>query len=304
MKLKHFAAIFAFTIAVAFAILYYVAFYEPKPQETNIVSISPSTPKSEETGVVIGIKNGETLILSWQNLPSGTSHIDIFRAKLACENWSKWKTAEIKDSSQGSVEIKANENISSDCFYFKAVSGSGTQLWSSAPQNQVGYLGGGTPPPQGQPNGPGTPNQPPPPPPSGTPPTAPTSTPPSQSTSTPPPPPPSQNPTSTPSQPTSTVPDIIHTESFWVGHVNQKIEIGWQNMPSGTDKIIVSRSTASEGPWTKLFEQQGPFENKPYVIRLVDETINSPQYYRLEAFSSSGAILQTFGPLLLPALGS
>ncbi len=305
MKLKHLAAVFALTIFVAFAVLYYVAFYKPEPQDTNIIAISPSTPKSDETGVTIGIKDGKTLILSWQNLPIGTSQIDVFRAKLACESWSKWKTTAIQDPSSGSVEIKANENISSDCFYFKAISGSGAQTWSSAPQGQIAYLSGGSPLPQGQTNGPETPSQPPP--------ATPTSTSQPQPTSTPPPPPP-QNPTST-SNPTTTYSyynpqgggttstNPVHTENFWVEHVNQRIEIGWQNMPSGTDKIVVSRSAVSEGLWTKLFEQQGPFENKPYVIRLLDETINSPRYYKLEAFSSSGATLQTFGPLLLSALG-
>ena len=302
MKLKHLAAIFAFTIFVAFAALYYFAFYEPGPQNT---AFSPSLPKNAETGVALALKDQETLVLSWQNLPTSTSRIDIFRAKLACESWSKWKTAEIQDPSSGSVEIKVNENLASGyCLYFEAISKSGEALWSSTPINQIAYLGGGTPPPQGQPNGPGTLNQPPPaPPPLGSPPATPTSTPQSQPTSTPPSQPPSGGETtSTPSQSTPIVPDIVHTENFWVDHVNQKIEIGWQNMPSGTDKIIVSRSATSTGPWTKLFEQQGPFENKPYVIRLLDETINSPQYYKLEAFSSSNAILQTFGPLLLSAL--
>lgn len=305
MKLKHLAAIFAFTIFVAFAILYYVAFYKPEPQDTNIIALSPSAPKSEGTGVTIGIKDGKTLILSWQNLPTGTSRIDVFRAKLACESWSKWKTTEVKDPNQGSVEIKANENISSNCFYFKAVSESGAQLWSSTPQSQIAYLNGGSTSQTGESNGgqnqqtsqstststsnqtqgqtsTSTATQ-----------TTSTAT---QTTST------TAQPTSTPTQSTSTVPDIVHTENFWVEHVNERIEIGWQNMSSGTQKIAVSRSTTENGPWIKLFEQQGPFENKPYVIRLLDETIDSPRYYKLEALSSSGATLQTFGPLLLLAL--
>ena len=310
MKLKHLAAVFAFTILVAFAILYYVAFYKQEPQDTNIIAISPSAPKPDVAGVTIGIKDEKTLILSWQNLPTGTSRIDIFRAKLACESWSQWKTTAIEDPNQGSVEIKSNENISSNCFYFKAVSGSGAQLWSSTPQSQIAHLDGGSPSPQEQPKGSGIPNQPTPPP--GSPPATLTSSTQSQPTNTPPPPP-LQNPTST-SNPTTTYnyynpqgggttsTNPIHTENFWVEHVNQRIEIGWQNMPSGTDKIVVSRSVASGGPWSKLFEQQGPFENKPYVIRLLDETINSPRYYKLEALSS-GTTLQTFGPLLLPALG-
>ncbi|MBI2034043.1 MAG: hypothetical protein HYT13_03015 [Candidatus Liptonbacteria bacterium] len=309
MKLKHLAAIFAFTIFVAFAILYYTAFYEPSSEEDIGTAFSPTIPKSEGSRVAIGIKDQKTLVLSWQNLPTGTSRIDVFRARLACENWSKWKTTAIEDPNQGSVEIKIYENLSSGyCIYFEAISRSGEALWSSTPLNQIAYLGSSTPPPQGQTSGPGTPSEPL----SSTSQSEPTSTSTetqttstttettsttTETTST------STETTSTTTESTSTVLDIVHTENFWVEHVNQRIEIGWQNMPSGTDKIVVSRSVVSEGLWKKLFEQQGPFENKPYVIRLLDETIDSPQYYKLEALSSSGAILQTFGPLLLPALG-
>lgn len=86
--------------------------------------------------------------------------------------------------------------------------------------------------------------------------------------------------------------------SFWVQHVDQKIEIGWQNLPQTTTKINVSRSANQAGPWTIILTQSNPDPTGPYSIKLVDSTLNNPYYYKLDAFTNS-TIIQTFGPVYL-----
>ncbi|MBI3588834.1 MAG: hypothetical protein HY093_00250 [Candidatus Liptonbacteria bacterium] len=44
----------------------------------------------------------------------------------------------------------------------------------------------------------------------------------------------------------------IPLASFWASHVNKKIEVGWQNIPSSTTKIIVYRSKTETSGYEKF----------------------------------------------------
>ena len=283
----------------------------PRP-ETKPSEISPSPPAPPQPSVRLTVKDNKTLIVEWEHLPSGTELIEILRRRLGSTKWTNWKNIRVSGNlERGSAEITITDGSSPyDYSYtFNAVGGGGG-LWVSPVSGFQGnqtsttpiVTGGGTT--TGGSTG------------------TPTSTGGSQTTTTLET---GGGPTSTGQTggqtPTSTVNDTStliyytpsgqistttastgHTESFWVLHVNKRIEVGWQNMPSGTVKVITSRSLNSNGPWTKLIEQRGTFGSTPYVIQLLDNTITSDYYYKLDARASNDTILQTFGPLFLPGL--
>ena len=87
--------------------------------------------------------------------------------------------------------------------------------------------------------------------------------------------------------------------SFWVEHVNKNIEIGWQGIPASTTLAIVYRSSSETGPWSELLRQTGPHTS--YLIRLIDNTLDRAFYYKMAAREGT-TVLQTYGPLFLPAL--
>jgi len=90
--------------------------------------------------------------------------------------------------------------------------------------------------------------------------------------------------------------------SFWVQHVNQSIEIGWQDLPASTDGIVVSRAATSTGPWNQVLAQNNPGETGSFSITLVDGTLGDPYYYQLVAFHGTTTVA-TYGPIFLPATG-
>ena len=81
-------------------------------------------------------------------------------------------------------------------------------------------------------------------------------------------------------------------------HINNFIELGWQNLSTSTDHLTVSRALAAEGPWTPLLNQTNPDATGPYTIRLVDNTIGTPHYYKLDTFVGT-IFIYGYGPLLL-----
>lgn len=262
-------------------------------------------------------KNGNMSVI-WENLPEGTRSLKIYRRKTGEGSLSLW--AEIPVTSRsGSVEVK-NPGGASDYFYqAEAVTGSGAVLWDSttAPIQYSGTGGsvaavgtstqnvstGGSQSspgiaPTGQTN----------PPPPSTPPA-------STSSGTPPPPPPSSGGTIPASSSPGEVPGQIYyytpsgqisgtstpeTAIFWVQHVNKKIEIGWQNLPTGTTKIVVLRSLSENLEYVTLLTQTDPNIQSDF-IRLDDHTINQAYYYKMKVYSGS-SLTNTYGPVLLPAL--
>jgi len=269
--------------------------------------------------------------LAWSNLPAGTEKIDIFRTKKGQEAWSTWKTVNIDPSmlALGSVVIQSAEDLGNYYFYTAAVgaaqngnassgaSGAGNNASGTGPAIIVLWQSSSTviEPPPPAPGAASSTNQ-------GS--TGNTSTPPAssstQNTLPPVPPPAPPQPTSsangthassTPPQPGSTSTATYYTPSgqisgsgsepirpdFWVDHVNSGIEIGWHNLGAGIGAIIVYRSPNQNGPWTELFTQRDPVS--PSSIRIFDNTLYTPHYYRMETIQNH-AVAGQYGPLFLP----
>ena len=151
-----------------------------------------------------------------------------------------------------------------------------------------------------------------------TPPAAPPATPPATSTNpnssgTPPvsPAPPANTPT-----PVGVTPYIVYyytpdgrisststfpapSQNFWVDHQSGKVELGWQNLPTSTVEIDISRAPSQDSLWEVFFTQERPILDRPYSIFLNDIGTISPFYYKLEAFDSNHSLLSSYGPLYL-----
>lgn len=74
--------------------------------------------------------------------------------------------------------------------------------------------------------------------------------------------------------------------------------MGWQNLPSSTTDVVISRSAAETGPWTQVFAQGNPDVGQSYSIQIVDDTLGAPYYYELVALEGS-TTLATYGPVYL-----
>ncbi len=281
-----------------------------KPFSLREGAPAPTVPAPKPAPAVTFYATGKQKVqITWSNLPEGTNLLRIFRAKKGTTDWKLWKTISIENPGGGSEELilSSNEFTIQYSFYAEAggvppVSGGAeVTFWSSPESSAI----------------------PPPPPPS--PPSSPTSSEPQsqnnnpndqdqQSTSSTPQ---TQSETGT-STPSSTPPpggDVYYTpdgqisgvlattsDLFWVQHINNRnIEINWQNLPLTTDNIIVTRSSGASGPWEQLLVQNNPAAPGHGNIALLDLTINQDQYYRLQARSGE-SVIQTYGPVLLPAL--
>lgn len=266
-----------------------------------------------------------TVIAQWAYLPGDTVRIDIFRSPKNKNLWEKWLSINLpqQGAANGTAEfhISPNENLSAYAYYFQTITSSGTASFTSPVITPVSFSPGehisfSTPPatpqtttssaPTSQPQSTSSPALFPSP--SQTPPTSPSSSIPSPQSA--PPGAPSGFPTSSVSRNntgTYYTPQIIPSGSgtqdanFWVLHVNQNIEIGWQNLPSSTDMVIVLRAQSENGPWTTLLEQKNPSVSDPYFIRILDESITATYYYLMRAFRG-GTIVQSYGPLMLAGI--
>lgn len=262
-------------------------------------------------------KKGNVLLVRWENLPADAALLEIFRSKSGEDKWLLWRTLEIASSSvdRGGEDIALTRADRGNFFYYGEVTSAplrspsgpsaGEVLWTSLPAAPT--LAPAAPPPSSSPTLSGAP-----------PPAASqaTTTPPSQSATTtvaslpqggaPPPPPPQPGAAETITyyytpQGQVSGSSAVDAAQFWVHHTDQKIEIGWQNLPTSTTKIIVFRSPNDSGPWGAILTQQNPDPAGPFKIKLDDETLRSAQYYKLEARAGAD-ILAAYGPILLPAL--
>ena len=263
------------------------------------------------------------VVVSWENLPDGTNRIVIFRMG---KNgvWVRWKTIAIASSAGGSAEVtlKAGENATAYSYYAQAFSPSGYTLWASqttqalppppppsetstSTPTSTGPIAGGTPPPTG----------------GSQPPTSTTTTPPPSTTSTTSTPPPTTGSTSTTTTPPPTTPPpsgqpvayytpdgqiagyfVPQLDPFYVTHVNQNIEISWQNLPPPTTSIVVYRSSGQSGPWKELLRQVNPSTSTRDFVRLVDYTLSDSYYYRMDALGGT-AIIAAYEPIFLAGIG-
>ena len=279
--------------------------------------------KYVRAGIAIYAKDAHTVLVTWQNLPEGTSKLNLFREKIGSSKWAFWQTISIGSSSgETTLTLSGNENANNYTYYGQAYSSSGSTLWASRPTEVATTPPPGLNLPPGQ-SGSSAPLAPPGTPPSGTPPPppaassfptppAPPATPPPSSSSTPPPPP-APGPPPPPPPPTG-IPYYgpngqisgylpFQTPSFWATHSDTNhIEIGWQNLPPPTTLIIISRAASSTGPWAELLRQTTPDTAGPPSIRLIDLTLYNPYYYKMDAYMGTKNIA-TYGPALLPGLG-
>lgn len=317
-------SVIAFLVGVLIVIGMYFVFQPPNTihitENTAPQQIKPATPQPppppEVTAEIQKLGKQNNLIIVWSNLPDGTTVLKIYRAKKGTTNWSLWKTVTVDNSPEarknGQTSIAIDNSGYTYTYYVEAVRGSsgnssstgsgGDTLWTSTPIDPIVTTSTIPTPPQPQE-------------PSSTPPN--NTTPSSSATSTPPPPQPSStpstgNPTSSPQTPNNywyyykpqggvSGTSTPTTDNFWVQHIDNKIEIGWQNLPSSTDRFIIYRSLNTDGPWTKILEQQNPVIVGPSQVMVVDESLGTPYYYNMKVFQSNTE-LSSYGPIYLPGI--
>lgn len=292
----------------------------PSNDLPNIPAAPPAPVVPKDPKVTLTIeksKDGNTLLIQWENLPNNTTALNIFRTVKGKSNWSLWKTITIGSGElgNGSAEINiGNATFSNYSFYTEAVTGGngpgngtstskGDTLWTSPPTDIIVPTSTPNPPPNGNTQGGGNQNgsstndnhvPPPPAPPA-----------PPQSSSTPGSgngggtPPPQGTPYYNPQLQISSY-GSDQSGSFWVQHVDQKIQIGWQSLPPDATSIVVYRSPNQDGPWiTAVLTQENPDVNSAYSIQIVDDTLDQPYYYEMQALAESTTIA-TYGPVYLP----
>jgi hypothetical protein len=280
----------------------------PSVASATPTPVVPATPSVTLT--IQKSKAGNTLLVQWQNLPANTTALDIFRGlKNSTSGWSLWQTLILTpgELTNGNALIALGKaTLDGYSFYVEAVIGNGngtnggqgsgsnpTVLWTSSVSEPTVTTStptgtpGSTTPPEGTPT-------------SSTPLPQPSSTPPASSSSAP-----TTNPPATPSGTPVYNPQVQiqsygspQTDNFWVEHIDQKIEIGWQNLPPETDSVVVLRSDSEYGPWVVVLSQQNSGVNTAYSIQLVDNTLGAPYYYEMNAVSESTTIA-TYGPVYL-----
>jgi hypothetical protein len=289
------------------------------PETATPVTIPPIPtipPKPSVTLTIVKSAGGNSLFVQWQNLPDNTMALDIFRGKTgATSTWMLWKTLTLTpgELANGTANLDLGTSLESGySFYVQAVTGGGdsssTIIWTSSSTVPVVATStpGGGPAPSG--------NNPPP---DNTPSSSPSSSSPSSPenpSSTSPGAPSSSNPgtpgngnnSSTPPGNPYYNPEVKITGygtapgSFWVEHLNQSIQIGWQNIPAGVDTIMVARGASSTGPWTTIITQQNPGSNGSYSLQLVDDNLDQSNYYEMTALEATTTIA-TYGPVYLEA---
>lgn len=229
---------------------------------------------------------GDSIILNWSNLPQNTSYINIFRKSSNSDSWIKWKTIQISAGEANSLQVSGGYN-----YAIQAVSEEGNVLWSSRANTVVV---GGNPPPVS----------------SGAPLPIPTQSNPAPESTTNPPPIISQPPVSPTAPPEGNIYNpqgqVVgyqpkQTANFWVHYVNKEIELGWQNLPYNTNKLIIDRSYNSTN-WVQLFEQRNPRIDADF-IRLIDETFTQSNYYKFNAYNNE-QLVGVYGPIYLAPYGN
>lgn len=253
---------------------------------------APAIPGIVDSSITFSQADPDTIVVSWNNLSPDTVSLRIFRSQEGGA-WELWQT--IAASGSGSASFSAPGSGSQHYSYYgEGVSSGGGTTWTSSPTS-----GGSSPPPppageEGEASSTeddgNSPPQPPPPPGGGE----------EEEVLPPAPPPPTPVPPPATPPPTQPPPPPEQDDPFWVQHVNKKIEVGWQDLPSGTDRLVLYRAQEDDGPWIQLLEQ-GNVTASSGSMRFVDFTLHDPYYYQLEVWDGQ-SLLETFGPLLLPGL--
>jgi len=310
---KKFLAIIFGSFIITFAAFFFVLNWgsqlsAPQSHIPNPVAPGPVVPKTPSvTFTILKSKGGNIFRVQWENLPGNTAKLNILRSTKGKDNWSLWKsiTISIDQLGSGSVSFNiGNATFGNYSFQIEAVSngtgtGSGpdnsgqTILWTSSSTTPIIETASSSQTISGTTTAPSS---------------TPSSTTPGTSTTTSS----SGNTSASSTTPQGTpyyTPQLQisgyssgQTGAFWVQHVDQKIEIGWQNLPSNTTRIDVFRSSNQSGPWTIILTQLNPGVNGYYSIQVVDNTLGLPFYYQMNA-ESDGAVIATYGPVYLPPIG-
>ncbi len=306
------------------------------PQNAGAPALPPPPPAPGVSLMVQTSTKSDFIVIAWANLPEGTIALDVFRTLKKKISWELWHEIPITTSTRGggstTFALGKKEVVLRYSFYVQAVSGAdhhaaggGTNakgqgiLWTSsvldaAPQSQNGQGGGsggggaggganngtgGTA--NGTSSAPSTGN--------GT----------STSTNNPAGGNNANNSTSSgqsgggnapaPSGTPYYTPEIKISGygqppggSFWVQHIDQKIQIGWQGLPPPMTRIEVARAASGTGPWSTILIQENPDLVGPYSLQLVDDTLGQPYYYELNGYAGSSTI-GTYGPVYLQPVG-
>lgn len=308
----------SFVIVVVIALLVVASyfFFAGVPTRTSPAADTPSpslSPTPEDPNlpkVTFEVKGKSILLVKWRNLSEDIAYLTIYRKKITGGAWANWKKINLeKGETTGSreLQIEKGDDIYNYSFSAGGSNSSGQTVWTSPAVQAVPYTEPPPPPP---------PTQASPPPPEGTPPPAGSGGSSTSPQASPPPPAPAPPPSPTPSPPSASPPPegytgpisyypsgaavaASSTDNFWVLHVNQRIEVGWQNIPPNANQAVVYRSSNSGSPWNFLMQQNPPSD--PYFIRLVDDTLNDPYYYKLDLLQN-GQLVTTYGPVLLTPL--
>jgi hypothetical protein len=274
-------------------------------------------------------KTGNTLTVQWQHLPQNTTALNIFRGKTdsASSTWLLWKTISIPanqlDGGIQSIDL-GKASLEGYSFYVQAMNENGGTagnasstsgspiLWTSSvteptttssTPSQPGSNGSGSNNGSGDQSGNNSQNP-------GNGSSTSSSTNPGQSSNNPP-----ASGTSTTSGNGSPEPTGVpyynpqvqisgygspHADNFWVEHVDQKIALGWQNLPTSTDNIVIYRAPNQDGPWTIVLSQNNPVVDGPYTFQVVDDTLGAPYFYKMNA-NEDGTTVASYGPTYLPA---
>jgi len=86
------------------------------------------------------------------------------------------------------------------------------------------------------------------------------------------------------------------------------LQIGWGGLPVGTAKIVLSRAPNKDGSWTAVLIDEFPddltssgsivYSSRSTELMPLDTAHD--YFYKLEAFSSTGALLKSYSPVFVP----
>lgn len=269
---------------------------QTSPAPTSNTQAATSTALSQATTTInfrVYKKSKNSIFITWGTLPSGTIQLNIYRTPVGLNDWKLWKTLDVSGKEGGGsiqLSLGANENPSSYSYYLQGISETnlptGSSPWTDASTST---------------------------PPLPSPAAAPEPTPAPSSTPTPTPSPSSSsggetsssNPIGPPSstsnyytpngQPSGSTP----TGNLWAQWGDrQDIVIGWNNLPSPIDTLIIYRSSSADGPWAGLYTQSGGNIPLSSSIDLVDSSVNDSYYYKMDVLFQS-QVVASYGPIFV-----
>jgi hypothetical protein len=251
-----------------------------KGPATSMTPTGTQTATPSDARVSFEIKNsnaGQDFVVAWKNLGSSTQALDVYKSRTGTGSWSLWRSVPVPNGSQttGVAETgTGHESLSGNSFYVQAVSfgdgGSGGSSGGGEGDAQQNILW--TSPPAAPSGDGGTDGQ-------------------NQN----------QSSSSDTSADTNTPVSGPRIPSFQISNSDTWIEITWQNLPTSTTSLVISRAGSPDGPWTTFFTEPNPVTDVPYTVKVVIDTPNMPFYYELTAYNES-ALIGTYGPIYLSAI--